>query len=193
MSEKPELLLGRKLYCWPCSGFNRVRVFLKGEPPDLHKVIECRVCGSELASLMSWGEDEWIGSKFVEDLGYITTLTIGPEAVASGFQTEEDRAAELLVEEQEWGVRIRRKKSRNFKLKKVLKFSAVSAAALGALQLILTVIAIYWKIYIWPFTEMWNAFMWLEPETIVLTGTVASSIAIGVGAFLTFLMRRKRL
>lgn len=181
MREKPELLPGRRLYCWDCNGFQRAKVYLDGDPPDLRKVIMCRVCGNEQARLVPWGDDEWINSMFVENLAYVVATTVGLEAVASGLEMEEDAAISKLVKEQQQVKRVRVKKARKTGLRKVRLSFAILAVFLGSLHLVLTALAIQYQIYIWPFTEIWSEFMWMGVENVILGGILAASTAVALG------------
>ncbi len=189
MNEKPELMPGRRLYWWDCGNFQRMRIYLDGDPPDLRKVIECRVCGNEQARLVPWGDDEWIHELFVENLAYVVATTVGLEAVASGLEMEEDKQIALLVEEQQQIKRVKKKEKRKPSLR--LSF-AVLAVVLGGLHLALTAIAIQYKIYLQPFNLFWDSLVWVGVENLLLGGILASSVAVALGALGIILMRRGR-
>jgi hypothetical protein len=181
-----------------------MKIALVGEPPNLRKVITCHSCGRVQAHLVSWGrENQWIDEKFVDNIGFTVTFVMGAKAVARGLTFEEkmtvtpskrgglghlnSTSMQAIARSSRAGDL--RTKLGHPKLKKVVRFSLASLISLGALQLILTAIAIQWKVYIYPFTLSWDAFMFMGPEAIVLVGTIASVIAIAVGA-LGFLIRR---
>jgi hypothetical protein len=146
------------------------------------KVILCRTCHEEQVRLIPWGEEEWIGEPFVENMGLTITTVLGSKRVVSVIRGEGEEKKPKKA-----------KRAKRFNRKKILKYGvAIPAAVLGSLQLILTAVAIQYRIFIWPFTLAWDAFMFMGPEAIVLLGMVVSPIAIGLGIVGAILLRRRR-
>lgn len=207
-SSLPILNPGRKLYCFSCEGFERMKIALVGEPPKLRKVITCHSCGRVQAHLVSWGgENRWVDEKFVDNLGFTVTFVMGAKAVAKGLRFEE----KMTVTPSKRGgsssnttstsTQATARSSRaddlrtnlgHPKLKSVMRYALVIPIILGILHLVLTIVGIYWNVYIWPFTLVWSAFAGMGVKTTVLAGIIASTIAIGLGLFGTVLMRRNR-
>lgn len=183
MDKEVTLVPGRLLFCHFCDEFQRMRVSLSGEPPDTRKVIECRVCGQELAWLQMWGDSEWIDDRFVENLAFTALTMLGVKSLSRKFVMKQD--AEKQAE-----TPLKQKKARTTNLSKIFKFGvAISATVLGAFHLVLTTVAIHWQVHVWPFTEIWNAFMWMGAETETLLGILVASVVVALGILGIILMK----
>ncbi len=191
ISEKERLAItpGRFLYCKDCRRFRRMAI--EWDKSKGHKVILCRVCHEEQARLVPWSEEEWIERRFADNVGLTITTILGMKrvvAVIRGPEKKRKRGEKRKrVEKQK-----RKARSFSFNLSKILTFGvAIPATALGILHLVLTAVAIQYKIFIWPFTLAWAAFDWAGVETLVLGGMLVSSVAIALGVLGIILLRRR--
>ena len=179
--ERLAIIPGRFLFCKDCRRFRRHAI--EWDKSKRQKVILCQICHEEQARLVTWGEEEWIEQRFANNIGLTITTILGTKRIVEIIRPPKKEEKEKKQQ---------KRKARGFSRRKILKFGvAIPATALGALHLALNTVAIYWKMYIWPFTLFWDAFTWMGTETEVLSGILASSVAIALGILGVILMRRR--